>query len=146
MCHSCILSPFTLLHSHTFLSFFSQVTASVLYVIHLSIPLHWYTFVMNAIMVRSRDDVACVVESESRMPTIVENVSNKKRIEMDVPKLSIWEPRKRIYFMNEKSMALKSDSTKREGECMYVCYTGGAMYTYACGAVKDKVKRGCCMV
>ena len=44
------------------------------------------------------------------MPIIVANVSNKRRIETGVPKLSIWDPPKQIYSMNERNMVLKNDS------------------------------------
>lgn len=75
--------------------------------------------VMNAIMVPSKVDVVFVVEWVLRMRIIVENVSNKKRIVMDVPKLSIWEPPRRICFMNEKSMDSRNDSSSMK--VLYYC-------------------------
>jgi hypothetical protein len=68
--------------------------------------------VTNAIMVRLKADVVSVAEWELRMRIIVENVYNKKRIGMDVPRLSIWERQRRIYFMSAKSTVSSVDSTK----------------------------------
>ena len=62
---------------------------NVSFVIPLWILKHWFIFVMNAIMDRLKDDVSFVVTQVLPMRTIVVNAYNKKRIEMDVLKLSI---------------------------------------------------------
>mmetsp|Transcript_24404 Transcript_24404/g.26679 ORF Transcript_24404/g.26679 Transcript_24404/m.26679 type:complete len:87 (-) Transcript_24404:23-283(-) len=67
-------------------------------------------FVMNAIMEVSRVDVLYVVLQESLMPIIVVNVHYKRKIEMDVPKLSILEVLGRIYSMRERNMGSRKDS------------------------------------
>lgn len=79
---------------------------------------------MNAITEVLKDDVVFVVEWESRMPIIVVNVSNKKRIVMDVPKLSTLEVRKRICFMNEKSMVSRNGD---DGRGMRMGLRGGIL-------------------
>lgn len=68
-----------------------QATGNALFVIPLSILTLLSTFVMSAIMVPSKAAAWFVATQESLMPTIAGNAYNKKRIEMDVLKLSIWE-------------------------------------------------------
>ena len=63
--------------------------ANASFVILLSIPKRWSIFAMNAIMAVLKDGVSFVEIQVSRTPIIVANVSNKKKIEMVVPKLSI---------------------------------------------------------
>jgi hypothetical protein len=81
----------------------------VSFVIPLFIQLNWYEYVKNVITGVFRDDVSSVGGQVLQMPIIVENVSNRRRIEMDVQKLSTWDPPKQISFMNEKNMALRND-------------------------------------
>jgi hypothetical protein len=62
---------------------------NVSFVIPLSTPILWFTFVMSAIMEVLKDDVLFVATLELLMPTIVENVFNSARIGRVVRKLSI---------------------------------------------------------
>jgi len=60
-----------------------------------------------------------VEDQAFQTPTIAKRVQYKKKIEMDVKRLSIWVVQRLSYFMNERNMALRSGdqpdaSTKRE--------------------------------
>jgi hypothetical protein len=64
---------------------------------------------MNAITGVMKGDVSFAAILALPMLIIVANVSSWKRIATAVPKLSISEPPRRIYFMNAKNMASRKD-------------------------------------
>jgi hypothetical protein len=71
----------------------------------------WLEYVMNAIMDHIWADALFVEDKGFQMLIIVKNVCSRKRIEMDVVRLSIWEVLELTFSMNAKNMALKNDIT-----------------------------------
>jgi len=95
-----------------------SATACVAFATPLSTLKNWCIFAMNAITAATKAVAPSAAIRVSRMPFIVENAFNWKRIEMDVPKLSIWGPPKQICFMNAKNMALRKDDDDHGNDCL----------------------------
>ena len=75
---------------------------------------HSCEFAMNATMDPFRVAVSSVEEWESLMPTIARSAHSRRKIEMAVQKLSIWEVPRQTCSMSVKSMVLrKGDSIGR---------------------------------
>lgn len=70
----------------------------------------WFAFAMNATMALMKADVSFVEAKASRTHIIARNAQFKKKIEMDVPKLSIWGVHGLTCSMNGKNMVLKNDN------------------------------------
>lgn len=78
--------------------------ANVSFAIHTLGRQRWFVFAMNAIMARTKADVSFAAEQELVTLTIARNVHFSKKIEMAVPRLSIWVLPKQIYFTKEKNL------------------------------------------
>ena len=65
---------------------------------------------MNATTARMRDDVSYVVGLESLMHTIARSARCKKRIEMDVPRLSTLARQRRTCSMTGRNMEGKAQT------------------------------------
>jgi hypothetical protein len=68
---------------------------------------------MNATTDPLKDAVSFVAIQVSLMPITVENASKSKRIEMVVPRLSIWDPLRPIYSTNARNTVSKRDNSGR---------------------------------
>ena len=92
-----------------------QAMENAWYATHSCGPTQSSTYAMNAITDHSKDAASCVEELAWTMRTIVESVHRWKRIGRAVRRLWIWGVRRRICFMNGRSMGLRNgDLTWRE--------------------------------
>ena len=73
----------------------------------------WLKYVMNAIMVHSREDVLSVEALEFPMRITARNVFSLKKTEMDVRKSSISVLLKQICSMRGKNMDSRKSDKKR---------------------------------
>ena len=86
-----------------------NVTASVSSATPMCAHVHLSESVTSATMDHSRGDVSSVEGLASQMPITARSALNKKRTEMDVPRLSILEVQRLISSMNGRSMVSRRD-------------------------------------